>query len=105
MNITDRVIATTQFVGVCLSVVCMLIGGGIYLYRFAWYQLDLGRNLDITSSKAFLISGVLLLIFMQVVRVFMVFVLFLETKQKVLSIVSFMILVILVINLCVANFI
>jgi hypothetical protein len=99
MKITDDMIVITQFVGVTLSVVCMIIGGSIYLYSYAWYPIAVDRPVAIAISKTFLISGIWLLISMQLVRVFMVFCLFLKAKEKVLSIVSFMILIILSLSL------
>jgi len=104
MKITDRMIVITQFIGVTLSVVCMIVGGSIYLYHFAWYPIAVDRPAAITISKTFLISGIWLLISMQLVRVFMVFCLFLMSKEKILSIVSFMILVILIASLYASNF-
>ncbi len=98
MKINDYTIVSTQFVGVCLSVILMIIGGGIYLYSFAFQPIDLDRPLAMGFSWGLLVSGILLLIGMQLVRVFMIFCLFLKSKQKVLSIVSFTILVILSIS-------
>lgn len=104
MKITDNMIVTIQFIGATLAVICMIIGGAMYLYEFAWYPIILGRPLAVTASKVFLMSGVWLLVSMQLIRVLMVLGMFLSNKERLLSTVSFMILVILTISIYVSNF-
>ncbi len=95
MKITDHTISSIQFIGVCISVGFMICGGIIYLYNFAWHEITPDRPLAITTSKALLISGIWLLINMQLVRVLMACYIFFKNKEKILSIISCMILLVL----------